>query len=162
MKPTLKLLTAGLLVCWGIAHAQVSVQNPWIRATVKGQMATGAFMTLTAKDGAKLVGGASPVAGVVQVHEMKMDNGVMKMAEVKGGLDLPAGQPLELKPGSYHVMLMDLKQPLENGSSVPLTLMLKDAKGQDTKMELTVPVKLPTPAPGIDHSGHPGMAMPAK
>ena len=73
------------------AGEPVEVQNAWARATVKGQMATGAFMTLTAKEGTKLVGAASPVAGVAQVHEMKMDNGVMKMAEVKGGLELPAG-----------------------------------------------------------------------
>ena len=67
------------------ASAQVDVQNAWARATVKGQSATGAFMTLTAKDGAKLVGASSPAAGVAQVHEMKMEGGVMKMAEVKGG-----------------------------------------------------------------------------
>jgi len=64
-------------------------------------MATGAFMTLTAKDGAQLVGASSPVAGVAQVHEMKMEGGVMKMAAVQGGLELPAGKAVQLKPGGY-------------------------------------------------------------
>jgi copper(I)-binding protein len=122
------------------AGEAIEVENAWVRATVKGQMATGAFLTLTAKDSAKLVGGSSPVAGVTQVHEMKMDNGVMKMAEVKGGLDLPAGKAVQLKPGGYHIMLMDLKQTLVKDSSIPLTLFFKDAKGKDSKLELTLPV----------------------
>jgi hypothetical protein len=136
------------------AGEPVEVQNAWARATVKGQMATGVFMNITAKDGLKLVGGSSPVAGVTQVHEMKMDAGVMKMAEVKGGLDLPAGKMVELKPGGYHVMLMDLKQPLEKDTTVPLTLVFKDAKGVESKMEL----KLPVAAPGGMGKGQ-GMGM---
>ena len=131
------------------ASEPVEVQNAWARATVKGQMATGVFMNITAKDGLKLVGGSSPVAGVTQVHEMKMDAGVMKMAEVKGGLDLPAGKMVELKPGGYHVMLMDLKQPLERDSTVPLTLVFKDARGVESRTELKVPVN--TAAPMAEH-----------
>lgn len=125
------------------AGEPVEVHNAWARATVKGQMATGAFMTLTAKDQLTLVGGSSPVAGVTQVHEMKMDAGVMKMAEVTGGLELPAGKAVELKPGGYHVMLMDLKQTLDKDSTVPLTLVFKDAKGVESKMELKLPVNAP-------------------
>ncbi|MDD2810958.1 copper chaperone PCu(A)C [Rhodoferax sp.] len=142
-----------------LAHDAVEVQNAWARATVKGQMATGAFMTLTAKDGAKLVGASSPVAGVSQVHEMKMDGGVMKMAELKGGLELPAGKAVELKPGGYHVMLMDLKEPLMKDSSVPVTLIFKDAKGVESKQELKMPVAMSAPAgmgkpAAMDHSMH--------
>lgn len=139
------LLTAVALAATtltALAHGEaVEVQNAWARATVKGQMATGAFMTLTAKDGAKLMAAASPAAGVVQVHQMKMDAGVMKMAEVKGGLNLPAGKTVELKPGGFHLMLMDLKAPLAAGSTMPLTLVVTDAKGAQSKVELTVPVK---------------------
>jgi hypothetical protein len=131
-------------------------------------MATGAFMTLTAQDGAKLVGASSPVAGVAQVHEMKMDAGVMKMNEVKGGLDLPAGKAIELKPGGYHIMLMDLKAPLVKDSTVPLTLTFKDAKGVESQLELKVPVAMAAPGgagkpAAMDHSMH-GMPMtqPAK
>ena len=141
----------------------VEVQNAWARATVKGQMATGAFMTLTAKEGTKLVGASSPVAGVAQVHEMKMDAGVMKMNEVKGGLDLPAGKAVELKPGGFHVMLMDLKEPLVKDSTVPVTLIFKDAKGVESKVELKMPVAMAAPGgtgkpAAMDHSMH---GMPA-
>ncbi len=143
----------------------VEVKNAWARATVKGQMATGAFMTITAKDGSKLVGAASPVAGVAQVHEMKMEGGVMKMAEVKGGLELPAGKTVELKPGGYHVMLMDLKEPLAKDTTVPVTLMFKDAKGVESKVELKMPVAMTAPGgmgkpAAMDHTMHGN--MPAK
>ena len=123
------------------AQAQnVSVSDAWARATVAGQKATGVFMKLTAKDGAKLVGASSPVAGVTGLHEMKMDKDVMKMGEIPA-LDLPAGQTVELKPGSYHVMLMDLKQTLAVDSTVPLTLTFQDAKGNKSQLELKVPVR---------------------
>jgi periplasmic copper chaperone A len=159
---TAMALAAATLSAFAAGEA-VEVQNAWARATVKGQMATGAFMTITAKDGAKLVGAASPVAGVAQVHEMKMDGGVMKMAEVKGGLELPAGKAVELKPGGYHVMLMDLKEPLVKDSTVPVTLMFKDAKGVESKLELKVPVAVVAPGgigkpAAMDHSMH---GMPA-
>lgn len=129
----------------------VEVKNAWVRATVKGQQATGAFMTLTAKNGARLVGVSSPAAGVSRVHEMKMDAGVMKMGEVKGGLDLPAGKRVELKSGGYHVMLMDLKETLTQGSAVALTLVFKDANGVESKVELKVPVAA-SAAAAMDHS----------
>ena len=153
------LMTAAALACVAlsaVADGAVDVQNAWARATVKGQMATGAFMTLTAKDGAKLVGAASPVAGVAQVHEMKMDGGVMKMNEVKGGLDLPAGKAVALKPGGYHIMLMDLKEQVVKDSTVPLTLTFKDAKGVESKLELKLPVTTTAPGAmaGMDHSKH--------
>jgi len=151
------LLTAAALLAVSLStfadNQAVQVQNAWARATVKGQMATGAFMTLKADHGARLVGASSPVAGVAQIHEMKMDAGVMKMAEVQGGLDLPAGKAVELKPGGYHVMLMDLKQPLEKGSTVPLTLTFKDAHGAQQKVELKLPVS--AAAPG--HADAPAM-----
>ena len=126
----------------GLAFAQnVTVTDGWVRATVQGQKATGAFMKLTAKDAGKLVSGSSPAAGVVEVHEMKMDKDVMKMAALPNGLDLPAGKTVELKPGSYHVMLMDLKSPLAADSTVPVTLTFQDAKGNKTTQELKLPVK---------------------
>jgi len=150
------------------AHAApIEVDNAWVRATVKGQQATGAFMTLTAKEGARLVGASTPVAGASQVHEMTMDAGVMKMGEVKGGLDLPAGKAVALKAGGYHLMLMDLKSTLVTGTSVPLTLVFKDAKGVESKVELTLPVAAVAPAgmahgkeAPMDHSMHGN--MPAK
>ena len=135
----------------GVTHAGViEVDNAWVRATVKGQLATGAFMTLTAKEAGRLVGVSSPVAGVSQVHAMTMDAGVMKMGELKGGLELPAGKPVALKSGGYHLMLMDLKETLVTGTNVPLTLVFKNAKGVESKVELTVPVAAVGPA-GMVH-----------
>jgi periplasmic copper chaperone A len=126
----------------------VDVQGAWTRATVQGQKATGAFMKLTAKEGAKLVSASSPVAGVVEIHEMKMEGDVMKMRAIPGGLDLPAGKAVELKPGGYHVMLMDLKTSLVKDTTVPLTLVFKDVKGVESKTELKVPVATAAPAHG--------------
>ena len=136
----------------------VDVKAAWARATVQGQMATGAFMTLTAKDGARLVGVSSPVAGVAEVHEMKMDGDVMKMRAVEGGLDLPAGKAVELKPGGYHVMLMDLKTPLVKDTTIALTLLFKNAKGTQSKLELRLPVSQTLPA-GAGTGGHAGHKM---
>ena len=123
------------------AFAQsIEVRDPWVRAAVPGQMATGAFMKITAKEGSRLVSASSPVAGVTEVHEMKMEGNIMKMRALQAGLELPAGKTVELKPGGYHVMLMDLKGPLAKDSTVPLTLVFKDAKGAESKVELKVPV----------------------
>ena len=121
------------------ATAPVTVENAWVRAPVTGQKATGAFMRMTAKEDQRLVRAESPVAGVTEVHEMVMEGNIMRMHAISG-LDLPAGKPVELKPGSYHVMLMDLKKPLEKGSSIPLTLVFQDPKGAQSQLQLQVPV----------------------
>jgi len=125
--------------------AAVKVEGAWARATVQGQKGTGAFMSLTAKDATQLVGISTPVAGVAEVHEMKVEGDVMKMRAVPS-LDLPAGKKVDLKPGGYHIMLMDLKAPLAKDSTVPVTLLFKDAKGVESKLELKLPVA--TAAPG--------------
>ena len=134
------ILLAAALIAGAVQAQTVEVKDAWVRTSVQGQKATGAFMKITARDGARLVGASSPVAGVTEVHEMKMEGDVMKMKSVAGGLELPAGKMVELKPGGYHVMLMDLKAALPKESTVPLTLMFKDAKGAETKLELKVPV----------------------
>ncbi len=122
----------------------VQVKDAWVRATVPGQKGTGAFMKITAQTATRLVGISSPVAGVAEVHEMKMAGEVMTMRRVEG-LDLPAGKTVELKSGAYHVMLMDLKQALAKGSTVPLTLIFKDAKGLESRVDLKAPVALSAP-----------------
>lgn len=126
------------------AWAQVKVDGAWARATVQGQKATGAFMQLTAPLATRLVGVSTPVAGVAEIHEMKMDGGVMKMRAMPA-LDLPAKQTVELKPGSYHLMLMDLKAPLMKDSSVALTLTFKDAQGVERQQQISVPVSTGMP-----------------
>jgi hypothetical protein len=123
----------------------VTVAEPWARSTVKEQKATGMFMTLTSKEDAKLVGAASPAAKIVEVHEMTMDNNVMKMREVKA-VALPAGKPVQLKPGGYHVMLIDLVKPLEPGQKVPVTLTIEGKDGKRTTVEATAEVR---PATGM-------------
>ena len=141
-----KVLTATLLLASSTVFAQtVEVKDAWVRSTVLGQKGTGAFMSITARDGARLVGVSSPVAGVVEVHEMKMEGDIMKMRAVPV-LDLPAGHTVQLKPGGYHLMLMDLKQPLPRDSKVQLTLRLQDSRGTETTLVLAVPVS--TLAPG--------------
>ena len=154
----LQRLTTPLLIAatlWiGAVQAQttapVAVDGAWARASVQGQKATGAFMRLTAAETTRLVRAESPVAGVVEVHEMKMEGDVMKMRAVPG-LDLPAGKAVDLKPGGYHVMLMDLKAPLAKGANVPLTLVFQDAKGVESQQQVQVPVA--TMAPG-GQGGH--------
>lgn len=128
--------------------AAVDVRDAWIRASVPGQSGTGGFMKLSAPSGARLVGASTPAAGVAEIHEMKMDGDTMRMRAVAGGLELPARQLVELKPGGYHLMLMDLKQALAKGTTVPLTLHFQDAKGQKSALELNVPVLAGAAAPG--------------
>lgn len=128
----------------------VDVKDAWVRATVPGQKGTGAFMKITSREPMRLVGAASPVAGVTEIHEMKLEGDVMRMRAMPNGLDLPAGKTVEFKSGGYHVMLMDLKGPLVKDGKVPLTLVLRDAKGVDQKLELQLPVQAGAPA----MSGH--------
>jgi periplasmic copper chaperone A len=124
--------------------ADVAVKDAWVRTSVPGQQASGAFMTLTSKTDLQLVGVSSPVAGVAEVHEMKMNGDMMQMRAVPS-LDLPAGKAVALRPGSFHVMLMDLKAALPKDSTVPLTLLFKDAKGLQSQLQVTVPVRVTAP-----------------
>ncbi|PZP93298.1 MAG: hypothetical protein DI587_29225 [Variovorax paradoxus] len=135
--------------------AAVDVKNAWARPSVPGQSGTGAFMQLSAPQGLRLVGVATPLAGVAELHEMQMDGNTMRMRELKDGLALPARQTVELKPGGYHLMLMDLKQPLAKGTQLPLTLRFVDARGAASQREVQVPVGVPegqaAPAGGHVH-----------
>ena len=138
MKPVrTALLTTLLTLMSGAAmSSDVDVKAVWVRGTVVGQKATGAFMEVTSTSGATLVGVSSPVAGVTEIHVMKMADGVMQMRAIPR-LDLPAGKPVKLAPGGYHVMLLDLKQALKAGESVPLILTVE---GKDKKTE-TIEIK---------------------
>lgn len=135
--------------------ADVVVKDAWVRTTVPGQKGTGAFMSLTAKSDLRLVGASSAVAGIAEVHEMSMNGDVMQM-RVVAGVDLPAGKTVALRAGGFHVMLLDLKTALPKNATVPLTLLFKDAKGVESKVEVTVTVA--TTAPNAAPSG---AAMPA-
>ena len=135
-----------------VLAADVEIKNPWVRGTVSGQQATGAFMEIISKSGATLVGASSPSAGVTELHEMKMDGGVMRMRAIPR-LDLPAGKPVALGPGGYHVMLIQLKQPLKKGDRVALTLQIegKDRKVEAVQVEAEVRDLTATAAPESEH-----------
>ncbi|BCX69052.1 MULTISPECIES: copper chaperone PCu(A)C [Pseudomonas] len=111
------------------ACAQTQVSDAWVRATVAGQHSTGAFMTLQADTDSKLLSVQSPVAKTAQIHEMSMKDDVMRMGQVES-VALPAGKPVSLGPNGYHVMLMDLTAQVAEGSKVPLTLTVENAKGE--------------------------------
>ena len=146
----LKTLTALLVLAGAGVHAQtVQVSDAWARASVPGQTATGAFMKITARQDSRLVGVASPSAGVAQVHEMKMDGAVMQMRALPNGLALPAGKTVELRPGGYHIMLMDMNASLPTGSTLALTLVFQDAKGAQSTLRLNVPVSTRAPAQAV-------------
>jgi copper(I)-binding protein len=147
-----KILATLFVLATAAAQAQVDVTDAWVRATGKGQKATGVFMNLTAKKATRLVGIKTNLTPVAEVHEMKMEKDVMKMQAIKA-LDLPAGQTVSLKPGSYHGMLMDLKAPVEEGSHVVLTLLFEDAAGVKTQQEVHAVAKK-TPMGGADKPKH--------
>jgi copper(I)-binding protein len=131
-------LVAALLA--GAAHAQVQVQDPWVRGMVETQNVTGAFMRLTSPTAARLVGASSPVAGVVEIHQTTMEGGVMRMRPVQA-IELPAGKTVELKPGGYHVMLMQMPRALKEGETVPVMLVIEGRDGKRQNIEVKAPVK---------------------
>jgi hypothetical protein len=143
--PSLGFAAIAVLAATGIAaastaSAQVAVADPWVRGTVTGQKATGAFMQLKSSADTALVAAASPVAKIVEIHEMKVEGGMMKMNAVDR-LALPAGKPVDLKPGGYHVMLMDLVKPLKDGDTVPLQLTFEDKAGKKQTVEVKAVVR---------------------
>jgi copper(I)-binding protein len=132
MKPTIwgsLALAAVLCASASCAQAQVQTRDAWVRATVPQQKATGGFLILKSAQAAKLVAAQSPLAERVEIHEMSMADGVMRMREIDA-LPLPAGQEVALKPGGFHLMFMGLKQQAQAGEEVPLTLVIEAADGK--------------------------------
>jgi periplasmic copper chaperone A len=146
MRTLSKLALATLLIGFvapafaqGTSDTSITVEQPWSRATPKGAKTGAVYMTLDNKSGTpdRLTGASSDVADKLQIHEMKVENGVMKMREVPDGLSIPAGGSVVLKPGSYHVMMIGLKKPLTAGEDFPLTLTFEKAGN----ISVTVPVQ---------------------
>jgi len=141
MPLTRRLLAAAALTALAsAASAQTTIKDAWVRGTVAQQKASGAFMHITSAQGGKLLSVSTPVAGVAEIHEMAMDGTTMRMRAVPA-LELPAGKAVELKPGGYHLMLMDLKQQLKAGDSVPLTLVVEGKDGKRETLQLKAPVR---------------------
>ncbi|WP_426342314.1 copper chaperone PCu(A)C [Pseudoduganella sp. S-14] len=122
------------------AAAQVTVREPWIRATVPAAQATGAFMELVSKQDARLVEVRSPAAGIIEIHQMSMQGDRMMMSAVEG-IDLPAGKPVALASGGYHIMMMDLKRQMKAGEMVPMTLVIQGKGKKQETVQVQVPVK---------------------
>lgn len=125
------------------AQAQVEARTAWARATVLGQTTAGAYMQITSSERATLVGVESPAAARAEVHEMRMDGKVMRMRALPR-LELLPGKTVELKPGGYHIMLLELKRPLSKGEVVPIRLRLemmdKSVKMVEVKAEVREPI----------------------
>jgi copper(I)-binding protein len=129
------------------AQAQVVVNDAWVRGTVPQQQSTGAFMRIQSASPARLLQASSALAGTVEIHRMSMQGDVMKMQAV-AVVELPAGKPVDLQPGGYHLMMMGLKKSLNAGDSVPLTLLVEGAGGKRESIEVTATVRaLGAPAP---------------
>jgi hypothetical protein len=153
MKIVHKLLIAQFGLVTTLCLAQVKIENPWVRATVPGQKATGAFMKITVDQKMQLVAVNSDVAGFAEIHEMKIDKDIMKMGPVSA-IDLPANTSFDLRPGGYHVMLQDLKETLNQQKFVSLTLTFKNARGDLIKQQINAPVLFNNPMPGAGEHGH--------
>ncbi|MCC2972279.1 copper chaperone PCu(A)C [Massilia sp. IC2-476] len=149
MKAKILALFAGSLLSASV-FAQVSVSDPWIRATVPAQKVTGAFMRVQSPAPARLVGVQTDIAGRAELHEMAMEGQTMRMRRVDA-IELPAGKAVNLASGGYHVMLMDLKRQVKEGENVDLTLQVQDAAGKRQDVKLSVPVR---PLTYSAHSGH--------
>jgi copper(I)-binding protein len=146
----------------GPAHAAgpISIENGWSRATAAAQTVGGGFMTIVnaGKTDDRLVSATSPVAAEVQIHDMKMEDGVMRMRQFADGLAVPAGARVELKPRSLHLMFMQLKAPLAAGQSFPVTLKFEKAGAVTTQFRVEAmgaaapaPAKKPDAAPHHHH-----------
>ena len=151
MKPLRHVISAALMATATAAFAQagaIKVEKPFARATAPGAAVGGGYAIIRNSGSApdRLVGASSPASARVELHEMAMADNVMRMREVKG-IDVPANGTVELRPGGYHLMLMELKQPLKQGEKVPVTL--KFEKAGEVKVELAVE--------GMAAKGHGGM-----
>ena len=155
----LALLTSG-----AFAHeykvGTLQIGHPWARATPKGASVGGGYLkiTNTGTTPDRLISGTSAVSGRFEVHEMSMDNGVMKMRQVKDGLEIKPGETVEFKPGGYHIMMVDLKQPIKEGERVKGTLVFEKAGTVEIEYAV-VPVGGSPGGKDKDASGAHGMPM---
>jgi periplasmic copper chaperone A len=135
-------LAAACLLSHAALAENVTIENAWVRATAPGQQVAGGFMDLTADADMTLVGGSSPVSNSLELHFMRMENGVMEMREMKE-IALPRGKTVKLEPGDLHVMFIGLKHQIKPDQTVPLTLHVKGADGRERKLEVRAEVRKP-------------------
>jgi periplasmic copper chaperone A len=157
-RPKLLALSAALILALSTfgAVAQTSdlqITDAWARATPGAAQTAAAYVTIVSATGDRLTGASTPAAQKAELHTMTMDGNVMKMRQVEG-IDLPAGKPVILKPGGYHIMLTGLAQPLTEGQTFPLTLTFDKA---GTREVIIAVQKVGSMGPGMNM---PGMNMP--
>lgn len=146
---------ASLLFAASTAHAQKkgpdspAITDVWVKASIPGSTTSAAYLKIKSSTPLKLVRAETPVAGLVELHNMTMKGGVMEM-KAMDAVDLPANQTVELKPGGMHVMLMMVKQPIKSGDKVPLTLTFEGAD----KKPLVMKVEAIARQPGSDSHAH--------
>jgi periplasmic copper chaperone A len=134
----LALLWSGTALAKDYKVGAIEIHEPWARATPRSAPGGAAYVTLrnTGTTPDRLVSARSPLSGLVQVHEMKMDGNVMQMRELEKGLEIPAGATVTLAPGGYHLMMMGLKDQVDKGTTVPMTLTFE--KAGSINIEFTV------------------------
>ena len=163
MKSILLAAAFALVISSASAHefkvGSIEIKHPWARATPKGSEVAGGYMKLinTGSESDRLIGGSTTAAGKFEIHEMSMDGGVMKMRLLPNGIEIKPGQTVELKPASYHLMFVGLKEPFEKGKRVKGTLRFE--KGGTVDVEYAVEAVGGTPQGhgdmgGMDHKGH--------
>ncbi|MDQ8755636.1 copper chaperone PCu(A)C [Sphingosinicella sp. LHD-64] len=115
---------AALAACGGRPPSgMVAVHDGWARETTAGVIVSAGYGRIengTGQD-VRMTGADTPVAGRVEIHNVTDDDGVMRMRPLPEGIDIPAGETVELRPGSYHLMLLDLNRPLRGGERIPVT-----------------------------------------
>lgn len=138
-----------------VTAGKLEISEAWARAMLPGQPAGGGFLTITNKGGEpdRLVGASSPAAGKVEVHTMEVVNDVMTMRPVQGGLEIPAGATVELKPGGLHLMFMKVSEPFKDGGTVPVSLEFEKAGAVEVVLAVRKPGQEHS-GEAMDHSGH--------
>lgn len=164
MKLVSRLFAAALVLASSAALAlaheyrlgELEIGHPWARATLPAAKVGGGYLTITNEGTSpdRLVGGSSPIAGRVEIHSMEIKEGVMTMRPMTDGLEIPPNGTIELAPGGYHLMLMDLQEPLKEGERVSLTLEFEHAGTVD--VELAVEPARPSSDGTGDSNGHSG------
>ena len=129
----LAALAATAIAVPAVAHdykvGALEISHPWTRATPPSARAGGGFLVIENKGTTpdRLVAAESSASQKVEIHEMKMDGNVMRMRELAGGLEIPPGGTVTLKPGGLHIMFMELKAPFAKDAKVPVTLVFEKA-----------------------------------
>jgi len=136
----LSLSLFSLIISSAYAADKLVISDAWVRATAPGQQVGAAYMTLKSNADITVTKVESNVTGSIEIHEMAMQNGVMKM-RMKDSLPLSAGKPFKLEPSGFHLMLFDLKKPLRPGDQVAFTLEFKDKNGIVETQKISAPIK---------------------